>query len=179
MWNAIMATASSMLPQIFNIGEQRSINDRNIEMTQTQMDFQKGMSNTAHQREAQDLQSAGLNPILSATKGATTPAGSSPSLTAPQIVGPDILGALNLRESMENNKANRALTNAQAATTALDAQLKFQELKKARLTGGIYDSAKRGYDNLDKITPNAAKEKVKNNWNKMREWKTPLNSPLP
>lgn len=41
-----------------------------------QMKFQEEMSNTAHQREIQDLKRAGLNPILSAKYGgASTPPG--------------------------------------------------------------------------------------------------------
>ena len=42
---------------------------------QINRDWQQKMSNTAHQREVRDLLSAGLNPVLSANAGATTPSG--------------------------------------------------------------------------------------------------------
>lgn len=62
---AALESVGSAISSAFNIGEAR----RNRK-------WQEKMSNTAHQREVADLRAAGLNPILSANKGAVTPSGS-------------------------------------------------------------------------------------------------------
>lgn len=63
--------------QQFALQQQAQNNAWSAEQAQKQMDFQREMSNTAHQREVADLKAAGLNPVLSANSGASVPNGAA------------------------------------------------------------------------------------------------------
>ena len=103
----------------------------NASEAQKNRDFQKSMSDTAHQREVNDLVKAGLNPVLSAGgQGSSTPSGDSADADT------NITGALAsmLKSQMDNNAAlqrvqlendaalQRAQIQASAAVSAAQIQ---------------------------------------------------------
>lgn len=71
-----------------------------------QMDFQRDMSGTAHQRQIKDMEAAGLNPILSVTggRGASTPSGA-------QFTGNPKIGTDTVASAIAARRSNQDLTN--------------------------------------------------------------------
>lgn len=142
MWPAIAALAGSSFlgagASIWGAHEQsknvRDTNEANRQMAaqamqfsaqqaDRQMDFQERMSGTAVQRAAADMKAAGINPMLAAGSGESSPSGASgsastiPSQIVPSVVSGVSSGAKDLirlfQEMRESN--SRIGVNAQSA----------------------------------------------------------------
>lgn len=128
-----LGAASGALQSYVNYQAQMETNNANAYMADKQMRFQRDMSNTAHQREVQDLQKAGLNPALSASggQGASTPQGAAPTLVAPQISLPDLfqygISMKQMEQADQNLTIQDKLATSKILTDIKDRKLKVSE----------------------------------------------------
>lgn len=127
-----------------NIDQREAIqqqNDANTLAAQTQMNFQKYMSNTSHQREVQDLQAAGLNPVLSAGgSGSSTPTGAAPALDAlPTIQLPDLMAYGVSLKQLEQTDQRLAIDkqNSAAGIAKSLSETELNKMKKVLLNKGM------------------------------------------
>lgn len=92
------------------------VNNANVESAKKQMDFQERMSSTAHQREVADLIKAGLNPVLSANNGASSPMGAYASVDSSPISAK--FARQNLEKELENARLITQMQNSNAMQIA-------------------------------------------------------------
>lgn len=142
----------------------------NAQQSAKQMAFQEHMSETAHQREANDMQAAGLNRILSAGggRGASSPAGAMASSPAPppvhDMLSPAVHTAMatsKLREELNNmREQNKVLQHEQRLKDVQATNVVSDTSRKIAETSKINDENAIIVENLMDAKTKAAKAKI-------------------
>lgn len=114
----------------------KSANAANAKQAHLNRQFQERMSSTSHQREVKDLRAAGLNPILSASKGASTPGGAQAQMQNElEPLANSAVAASNIYNQTQLIKAQSKKLDAE--TQNMEFQNVWEGLKADMLKGAI------------------------------------------
>lgn len=136
-WEFAIPAAASLVGGLIGKSGQESANETNIALGREQMEFQERMSSSAYQRAVQDMQKAGLNPMLAYSQGgASTPVGSMPQVQ--NAAGAGLASAaqtMNTMQGMQQLELNKAQAERVRAET--------EKIKSETFDNGFNRSAKQ------------------------------------
>lgn len=142
---------SAILGSVLGYKGQREANDTNLQSVREQIAFQREMSNTAIQRRTEDLQKAGLNPMLAYQQGgASTPAGAVANVgnsgaAAASAGASSAAAAIGVLQGLQGLELSKAQTdNVRAQSDKIRSETMLQSSNSARLAADIAELLARG-----------------------------------
>jgi hypothetical protein len=116
--NAIPSSLISAGSALLGFKGQTDTNAANVALGREQMDFQERLSNTAYQRQVEDMKAAGLNPMLAYLKGGGA---STPSGAMPQVQNPYLAGSTSGYQAAQTQVSNKQVGKVGAEIENVDA----------------------------------------------------------
>lgn len=136
MWASWIPIAAQLVSSAFGYSGQQDTNETNIQLGREQMAFQERMSSTAYQRAVDDMQDAGLNPMLAYSQGGA----SSPAGAMPQVQNATAAAANSAGAAMQMMQGMQQISQSEAQSNQLNAAA--DKLKSETIDNNINTAAK-------------------------------------
>lgn len=135
---------ASPLASLIGIHGQRETNAANAKEAAMNRESMEYLSSTSHQREVKDLEAAGLNPILSANAGASTPGGSQAVHQNPmEALISSAKEASQFALQLQKQREEIGLIRAQKNKANVEATVLTKDIPKAEMINEIYSTVGR------------------------------------